>query len=181
MSLNHLVLALNSAYEPCNIISARRALTLVLGMGPEGVKAVVEKASNHFVRVGAVPFAIPSVIRFLKYRRTPRMNRSVSRKSILLRDRLTCQYCLRGFSARELTLDHVIPRSRSGPTHGEPRLGLLCLQQQEGRSHAHRGWHAPRAEACSDRDPRETPADDRHGGFRLGRVPVRLKGSTCCQ
>ena len=37
-----------------------------------------------------------------------------SRKNILMRDERTCQYCSRKSSSEELTLDHVIPRSKGG-------------------------------------------------------------------
>jgi len=55
---------------------------------------------------------LPSVVRLLVYRRMPRQNRAVSRKSIMLRDRYTCQYCHKTFESKRLTLDHVTPRSR---------------------------------------------------------------------
>ena len=58
--------------------------------------------------------AMPSVIRLLEYRRIPHQTRALSRKNILLRDRNTCQYCAVVLPASELTLDHVIPRSRGG-------------------------------------------------------------------
>ena len=38
-------------------------------------------------------------------------------KNILLRDRNTCQFCSRTLPASELTLDHVVPRSRGGRAH----------------------------------------------------------------
>ncbi len=38
------------------------------------------------------------------------------RRSILVRDRFTCQYCGRRFRPEELTFDHVVPRSASGRT-----------------------------------------------------------------
>jgi 5-methylcytosine-specific restriction endonuclease McrA len=38
----------------------------------------------------------------------------LTRKNILLRDNHQCQYCGETFSAVDLTLDHVIPRSRGG-------------------------------------------------------------------
>lgn len=107
--LNYLTLVLNNAYEAINVVSAKRALTLVLGG-----KADVEIPSSHFVKTSRLSIRIPSVIRLKIYRRVPRHNRSVSRKSIMLRDRMTCQYCRVGFTAKELTLDHVIPRSRGG-------------------------------------------------------------------
>ena len=36
--------------------------------------------------------------------------------NVLLRDKYTCQFCRRVLPAHELTLDHVIPRSRGGHT-----------------------------------------------------------------
>ena len=62
---------------------------------------------------------VPSVIRLLEYRRIPHQTRALSRKNILLRDRNTCQYCGKILAAGELTLDHVIPRSRGGASTWE--------------------------------------------------------------
>jgi 5-methylcytosine-specific restriction endonuclease McrA len=36
-----------------------------------------------------------------------------------MRDRYTCQYCHRALPSGELTLDHVIPRSRAGESAWE--------------------------------------------------------------
>ena len=114
MSLNRLVLVLNATYEPINITSARRALTLVL----KGA-AVVEECTPFTVRTARINIPIPSVVRLQKYRRMPRQNRSVSRKGIILRDGSTCQYCQSRLPAGALTLDHVIPRSRTGESSWE--------------------------------------------------------------
>ena len=62
---------------------------------------------------------MPSVIRLLEYRRIPHQTRALSRKNILIRDRNTCQYCTRVLPAAELTLDHVMPRSRGGESNWE--------------------------------------------------------------
>ncbi len=45
--------------------------------------------------------------------------RALSRKNILLRDRNTCQYCGEVLPSSELTLDHVVPRSRGGASTWE--------------------------------------------------------------
>jgi 5-methylcytosine-specific restriction endonuclease McrA len=108
------VLVLNASYEPINICAARRALVLVL----KGVAAPEEYSSLLF-RSARQALRLPSVIRLLEYRRIPRQSRALSRKNILMRDRYTCQYCLRTLPSSELTLDHVIPRSRSGETTWE--------------------------------------------------------------
>jgi 5-methylcytosine-specific restriction endonuclease McrA len=108
------VLVLNSSYEPINVCAARRAVVLVL----KGVAAAEEHSGWH-IHSARSAVRIPSVIRLLEYRRIPHQARALSRKNILMRDRFTCQYCLRTFGASELTLDHVLPRSRRGETTWE--------------------------------------------------------------
>ena len=103
------VLVLNASYEPINICAARRAVVLVL----KGV-AMTEEENGHFLHAARFTMRLPSVIRLLEYRRIPHQTRALSRKNILLRDRNTCQYCGSVHPSGELTLDHVIPRSRGG-------------------------------------------------------------------
>jgi 5-methylcytosine-specific restriction endonuclease McrA len=108
------VLVLNASYEPIHVCVARRALILLI----KGVAATEENSAHH-VHSPSRAVAVPSVIRLLEYRRIPRQTRALSRKNILVRDRHTCQYCGRAFSAGELTLDHVMPRSRGGNSSWE--------------------------------------------------------------
>jgi len=75
MSLDRLTLVLNASYEGVNIVPARRALTLVL----KGA-AVVEKVSRYTIRTARIDIPVPSVVRLLRYRRLPRLSRSVSRR-----------------------------------------------------------------------------------------------------
>ena len=103
------VLVLNASYEPINICGARRALVLVL----KGVARTEEEQATE-LHSARVRMAMPSVIRLLEYRRIPHQTRALSRKNILLRDRNTCQYCGVVLPSAELTLDHVVPRSRGG-------------------------------------------------------------------
>jgi 5-methylcytosine-specific restriction endonuclease McrA len=106
--LHRPVLVLNSSYEPINVCAARRALILVF----KGVAAAEEHAASH-VHSARQSVRVPSVIRLLEYRRIPHQTRALSRKNILMRDRYTCQYCLRTFNSGELTLD---PARRPGRT-----------------------------------------------------------------
>ena len=108
------VLVLNASYEPINVCAARRALVLVL----KGV-ASAEEVSVASVHSARNSVRLPSVIRLLEYRRIPRQTRALSRKNILMRDRYTCQYCHRTMPSGELTLDHVVPRSRAGESAWE--------------------------------------------------------------
>ena len=105
------VLVLNATYEPINVTAVRRALVLIL----KGV-ATAEEDDGAFIHAARVAIRIPSVIRLLEFRRIPYQTRALSRKNLLLRDRYTCQFCGRTLPAHELTLDHVIPRSRGGRT-----------------------------------------------------------------
>lgn len=105
------VLVLNATYEPIHVTAAKRAIVLVL----KGL-ARAEEENHAVVRSPSFAMPVPSVIRLLEYRRIPHHARALSRKNILLRDRNTCQFCGNVFFASELTLDHVIPRSRGGQT-----------------------------------------------------------------
>ena len=76
--------------------------------------ARTEEEQGAVLHAARMRIAMPSVIRLLEYRRIPHQTRALSRKNILLRDRNCCQYCNVVLTAGELTLDHVIPRSRGG-------------------------------------------------------------------
>ena len=105
------VLVLNASYEPINVTAVRRAVVLVF----KGV-ATTEEEDGSFIHSSRLKIRIPSVIRLREFRHIPRQTRALSRKNILLRDRHTCQFCGSALPAGELTLDHVIPRSRGGRT-----------------------------------------------------------------
>src|SRR5438094_3805340 len=137
------VLVLNASYEPINVCAARRALVLVL----KGV-AAAEEESTHAVHSARRSVRLPSVIRLLEYRRIPHQTRALSRKNILMRDRYTCQYCLRTLSSADLTLDHVVPRSRAGESAWE-NLVACC-------------------HPCNNRKGSRTPDE---AGMRLTRQP----------
>jgi 5-methylcytosine-specific restriction endonuclease McrA len=137
------VLVLNTSYEPINVCAARRALILIL----KGV-ATAEEEHAFFIRSGRRSFRLPSVIRLLEYRRIPHQTRALSRKNILMRDRFTCQYCLKTMPSSELTLDHVIPRSRRGESTWE-NLVTCC-------------------HPCNNRKGNRTPEE---AGMKLHRPP----------
>lgn len=137
------VLVLNATYEPINVTAVRRAMVLLL----KGV-AQAEEMHNAEVHSAANAHKVPSVIRLLAYRHIPQQSRALSRKNILLRDRNTCQFCGRVFSSSELTLDHVVPRSRGGRSSWE-NLVACCYRCNNSKG---------------DRTPEEA-------GFKLARRP----------
>lgn len=101
------VLVLNASYEPLHVTSVKRAITLV----QYGVADVLDN-SEDVVRSPSVVLQVPSVVRLKRYVRRPRVHPvPFNRRNILRRDTYTCQYC---GASNDLTLDHVMPRSRGG-------------------------------------------------------------------
>lgn len=121
------VLVLNATFEPINVTAVRRALVLML----KGV-AQAEEHNHKEVHSTSRTLPVPSVIRLISYRHIPQQTRALSRKNILLRDRNTCQFCSRHFPASELTLDHVLPRSRGGSSTWE-NLVACCYACNNGK------------------------------------------------
>ena len=111
------VLVLNASYEPLNITSWRRAVLLLL-------KGKAEQLENNGMYI-YTEFPLPTVIRLLYYVRVPYKEIPLTRRNILERDRHTCQYC--GYKGDDLTLDHVIPRSRGGGDSWE-NLVTACVR-----------------------------------------------------
>ena len=105
------MLVLNATFEPINVCTLRRATVLVL-------KDRAEIIERHDLDLHAETFTMPRpvVIRLTTYVRVPRdaHRRKITRRAVFARDRWTCQYC--GGVCGTLTLDHVIPRSRGGPS-----------------------------------------------------------------
>ncbi len=58
--------------------------------------------------------AVPEVIRLTRYEKLGERSVVFSRRNLFRRDRATCQYCAAQPGPAELTIDHVVPRSRGG-------------------------------------------------------------------
>jgi 5-methylcytosine-specific restriction endonuclease McrA len=111
------VLVLNASYEPLNITSWRRAIVLLLKGKAEQVE--------HNGRVVYHNIPLPTVIRLRHYVKVPYKEIPLTRKNILHRDSHSCQYC--GYTGDDLTLDHVVPRSRGGGEHWE-NMVTACVR-----------------------------------------------------
>ena len=102
------VLVLNATYEPINVCTVRRAVVLVLKE-----KAEVIEHGEFELHSAVSSMTRPMVIRLVSYVRVPRdtHRRKITRRAVFARDNWTCQYC---GSRGNLTVDHVIPRSKGG-------------------------------------------------------------------
>lgn len=118
--MNNAVLVLNQNYEPLNICNARRALVLVLGG-----KAEVLDQNGTTISTARAIFVVPTVIRLRHFIKRPRPRVKLTRREIFIRDNHTCQYC--GHRGGDLTIDHVVPRSRGG-LHTWENVVSACRQ-----------------------------------------------------
>ncbi len=107
------MLVLNATYEPINVCTVRRAVVLLLKE-----KAEVIEHSEWQLHSANATIARPVVIRLVSYVRIPRdtHRRKITRRAVFARDDWTCQYC---GSRSNLTVDHVVPRSKGGPSSWE--------------------------------------------------------------
>ena len=131
-------LTLNASYEPLTLVSARRALRLVM----DGRAETVEVDPGVVVRSEHDELPVPSVIRLSRFVRVPRnLRRGVTNTILFARDRHTCLYCGRHrdkLGRREfLTRDHIIPQSRFDPreeanTWGNVATSCLSCNNRKG-------------------------------------------------
>ncbi len=147
-ALHASVLVLNRLYMAVHIIGVRRAFALlcrelaeVIHAGEEGVfanytfeswleasqtRAHQKQTHEDWIRSVNFEIQVPRVIRLLRYDRLPRQGVHLNRRNVLARDGHQCQYCGRHFPIHQLSLDHVLPRSRGGLTTWE-NIVCACL------------------------------------------------------
>lgn len=109
--MDHRTLLLTAWYLPQKVVRWQDAITMVF---LDKVDVIAEYDAT--VNSPSLTMRIPAVVRSRKV--NPRLRPVVrfSRASVLLRDNFTCQYCDHPFAEKELTLDHVVPRSSGGRT-----------------------------------------------------------------
>lgn len=122
------VLVLNASYEPLNITTWRRAIVLLLKGKAEEIE--------HNGKLLREDLSLPTVIRLRSYVKMPYKEISLSRRNVLHRDNYTCQYC--GIKRHDLTIDHIVPRSRGGGDQWD-NVVAACL-----KCNVKKGGHTPR-------------------------------------
>jgi len=103
------VLLLNGDYTPITIINWKRAVELVW---LDKVKII--EVSDKEARSVSISIKIPSIVALKKYIYIKRKTK-FSKQNVFARDDYICQYCHKLIErACDITMDHVIPKSRGG-------------------------------------------------------------------
>jgi 5-methylcytosine-specific restriction endonuclease McrA len=174
-SLTSSVLVLNRSFVAVHVTNVRRAVTLLFRQLAEVVhieqgqfaahsleswrelsqlRSAFRTPDEDWVRGVGFDLQAPRVIRLVACDRGPRQGLRFNRRNVFARDGNQCQYCGRGFPTSELSLDHVVPRSRGGSTSWE-NIVCACV-------------------ACNVRKGGRTPHEAR---MQLIRQPVKPRRS----
>jgi 5-methylcytosine-specific restriction endonuclease McrA len=162
-TLSRPTLVLNRNWQPVGVASVARSLTLVAAerariVDPtdfqpyawEDWSRLVPRDDEPFIQAVTFRIRAPEVITLTAYDRVPANLVAFSRRNLFKRDRHACQYCGAQPGSEELTIDHVLPRSRGGTSTWENCV-LACLE-------------------CNMRKANRTPAEAR---MPLRKEPVR--------
>jgi len=138
------VLVLNKHYAPVRVVTARRAFCMLFKEIAEILsvedsqyqshdfeswreisefRSRYEREHHEWVRCVKFDLAVPRIIRLMFYDRLPRLPVKFNRRNIYARDRNHCQYCGKKYPTSELSLDHVVPKSRGG---GASWTNIVC-------------------------------------------------------
>jgi len=139
-ALSRPTLVLNQGWVAINVVPVARALILIWN---EVAKAVDPYTYQTYdwsdwaklrpeddelaVNAVSMKLCVPEVITLNRYDRIPSGEITLSRRNIYKRDKFACQYCGVRLKSEDLTLDHVLPRSRGGETSWTNCV-LACME-----------------------------------------------------
>lgn len=124
------VLVLNQDYSALSVCTVPKAFLLVYLNKAE----MLAESPHDFLRTVSSNYPLPIVIRLHRYIHLPYRGVVLSRPNVFKRDGNRCQYC---GAYDNLTLDHVIPKSRGGKTNWD-NLATACK-----RCNSRKGDHTP--------------------------------------
>ena len=156
-ALSASVLVLNRLFMAVHVVNARRAFCLLFRELAEVIHvengyfanynfsswremselwADEKQPHDDWIRAVNFEIQVPRVIRLFRYDRLPRRKVRFSRRNLFARDGFQCQYCRRELPPAQLSVDHVVPRSRGGPTAWENVVTccLSCNVKKGGRT-----------------------------------------------
>lgn len=121
--LSEQILVLSKSYRILGIIEVREAFKLIYAkkatildcnhncLSLEEWESLNEE-QGQFVRTVDKRYKIPDIIKLTQFDRSIQKKITVSRDNIFFRDQYTCQYCNTFLTKDQITVDHIIPRSR---------------------------------------------------------------------
>ena len=124
--LDEPTLILNRNWQPVGIARVSRALTKLFNDSAHVVDPETYQLhdwdswqaqpvdGDAFIQGRGFRLRVPEVITLAKYDKVPQNAVTFSRRNIFKRDRFTCQYCGAQPGTEDLTIDHVLPKSRGG-------------------------------------------------------------------
>lgn len=127
-------LVLDKTNDPLAIVSARRAVAMVLS----GRAEAVDLSSTVFRSTGGNQ-AVPYVVRLNDFANTKNRRKvRYSRRGVMIRDGYTCVYC----GKRATTIDHVVPQSKGGLSTYENCVASCepCNALKDDKSLESLGW-----------------------------------------
>jgi 5-methylcytosine-specific restriction endonuclease McrA len=120
-------LVLNGSHQPLAVVTARRAVVLVLKE-----KAEVVVSNGLVFHAETFQMEAPSVVRLRYFVKVPfRAQAPLTRRAVFARDDWKCQYC----ASPAENLDHVVPRSKGGEHTWENVVAACrrCNSKKENR------------------------------------------------
>lgn len=160
MPMDGKVLVVNQNYEPLNICSWQRAVTLVFAG-----KAITVETRDRTLTAPNMEMQMPSVVRLREYIHRPLPELKLSRRAIIARDNNRCVYC--GRRTNNLTIDHVVPRERGGSDTWE-NLAACCR-----KCNAIKGNRTPREAGLKLRHRPRRPRFIPYLGFATFRAALK--------
>jgi 5-methylcytosine-specific restriction endonuclease McrA len=127
-------LVLNASYEPLKIVSAQRAVMMVLAE-----KAEIVKEGVGAFRSPSISVPVPAVIRLSQMVKVPyKAKIPLNMRAVYARDAGLCQYCYKPAT----TLDHVNPRSKGGRHEWENLVAACkpCNSKKADKTLKEIGW-----------------------------------------
>ncbi len=97
------------SYLPLSVITWKTAIKLTITRSV----IVIKEHKDWVVRSPSIEMKVPSILMLQSYHPFHSYVK-FSRTNIFLRDLYTCQYCFDIFEKKNLTMDHIVPKSKKG-------------------------------------------------------------------